>query len=166
MKTLKSIFLLCSLFIITSAFHKYFFAFAEMEYKTSDKRLETTLIFTMHDLEASLIKKSVIKDEFERVKHDSLQLKKIETAILKDFTVSSNSSQIEFKLLDFKLTKNGLINLFLEASNVELDNEVDIKFTNLMSDYPNQQNKITFIFNGKKNTAVFLKNKPTQKIIL
>lgn len=158
--------ILVMLILVLSSFHKYFFAFAEMEYKANEKRLEMTLIFTMHDLEASLKKKGVISDEFERVKHDSLQLHKIEIELLKDFSISSKNKTINFYLLDFELTKNGLINLFFEANNVELEKELELTFTNLMTDYPNQQNKLTFISNGKKSTAVFLKHKTTQKITL
>lgn len=163
---LKKFSILIMLLLVLSSYHKYFFAFAEMEYKANEKRLETTLIFTMHDLEASLKKKAVIFDEFERVKHDSLQLLKIENELLKDFSVSSKNEQFKFHLLDFELTKNGLINLFFEANNIELENEIALTFKNLMADYPNQQNKLTFISNGKKSTAVFLKHKPSQKITL
>lgn len=148
------------------SFHKYFFAFAEIEYKPTEKKVEATLIFTMHDLEQSLQKRNVISGEFERVKHDSIQLKKIENQLLQDFSINSFGKQINFNLLDFELTKNGLINLYFEAKNVELQQEMEIKFTNLMSDFPTQQNKVTYIQNGKKQTAVFLKHKATQKITL
>jgi hypothetical protein len=167
MKFIFNLVVLILILIVSSSLsfkHKYFFGFAEIEYKQESKTIETTLIFTAHDLELHLKKNNIIEKEFEFVAHDSIQLKKIEQELIKDFYIISENKVIQLSLLDFELSKNGLIHLFFIANDAQLSNEIEIVFSSLMNVFPQQQNKITFINKGVKKTAVFLKNKPRQKI--
>lgn len=164
MKRFCIVILFAILILCSFSFHKYYFAFAEIEYLKNDKKVEVTLIFTSHDLAQNLKKKGIINSEFEYVSHDSLQLKKIENEILKDFVLKNNSLNIAFELFDFEQKKNSLVNFYFSANDVELNDEIEFTFQNLMKDYSNQQNKLTFINGAKKQTLVFLNHKPSQKI--
>ena len=163
---MKIISLIIFFFIVSFTFHKYYFGFAEMEYVTAEKKVEATLIFSAHDLEQSLIQKKCFVGQFENVAHDSLQLAKMEKEIFEDFIFYSGETKIPFKLVDFMLTRIGLINLFIKSSSFDLSRSITIVFKNLMEEFPSQQNKITFSINNVKHTAIFLPNKNKQTIEL
>lgn len=141
--------------------HKYYFGFAEVEYNQMQERLEGTLIFSLHDLEDVLLKKGVIEYKFEQLKHDSITMQRISREVFSSFSVYHALQKIQLKLIDFFLTKTGTVELYFNSERVRLANRIEIQFSTLMEEFPEQQNKITFIQQTAKQTAVFL-NKETK----
>lgn len=144
--------------------HRFYFAFAEMEYHEAEKKLEVTLIFSAHDLEEMWLKKNVIQNHFEETPHLKANLDQMNKALLQDFSVKSEGKRADFKLLDFELTRTGMIQFYLLAEHVEISTEFHVTFKSLMQTFQEQQNKLTYINAGKKQTAVFIPNKTTQKL--
>ena len=162
-----------ALFVLISVFtgsfasaHNYYFGFAEMQYNETNQTLETTIVLSAHDLEEIMIKNKNISKSLEYLHTDPAAIKAVSDEILKGFEVILNHKKIVFESLGFEVTRNGLINVYLLAKNVTLGKELDITFSCLMNYFPEQQNKITFILNSKKQTAVFLPHKKSAVITI
>ena len=163
MKKLVAVFAFISVLFSANA-HEYYFAFAEVEYNQSDKKLEITLEISAHDLEAEM-KKSGIR--FEKHIEDQTKnadfKKQLESHITKGFSISANNSPIPLKLIGFDVLPTGLLYAYFESSPLELNQALSFKFDLLMESFPDQQNKITFIRNNNKQTASNKQQKPTNK---
>ncbi|MFN5418637.1 MAG: DUF6702 family protein [Flavobacteriia bacterium] len=157
-------------FISLSAFsvnaHQYFFAFAEVEYNQMQECLEGTLILSAHDLEECLIEKGSLNTKFDKLTHDSLSIAILGQELFSDFKFNYQGKVIKLAAQDFFLTKNGLIEFYFRSEKIKLEKEFELEFSNLMDEFPQQQNKITFIYNGNKQTASFLNDKRKQKLTI
>jgi hypothetical protein len=159
---------LCFIFLCYSQAkaHDYYFGFAEMQYNETNKTLETTLVLSAHDFEQILFKEKIIEKELEFLIGDKEFIKKLEQIVLSYFKVKSGNIQYKFELIGYEVFNTGLINIYLQAENVTLSDKLLIQFDALMNEFPEQQNKLTFIYRSHKSTAVFLPNQRTTELIL
>jgi len=157
--------------------HESFFAFAELEYKELQGRLEATLSVTTHDLEQYLQKKQTIKNSLSTALKDSASLTLIENELNSHFFVDldpfgQNSTMdgvefIRFSLDGFEEERNGTIRFYMHtALNHPISETLGITFNLLMDSHSEQQNKLTFLFREKKSTFVFLQTNQKQFIDL
>lgn len=162
---IRTFFFCLLLFTGFNAFaHQYYFGFAEVEYNQMDERLEGTLILSAHDLEDALLKQGTITEKFDRLSHDSLTIRKIGEELFNTFHCYEQGREIRLLPVDFFLTKNGLIEFYFQSETVDLGNGLEIEFTTLMNEFPQQQNKITFIQGTQKQTAVFLQENKRRQL--
>lgn len=160
-------FCLFSLALFSVQAHEYYFAFGEIEYNEATKKFEITLEMSAHDVEADLKKSGVTLDKHIEDQLQNKELKKqLETYLLNGFSISSNNSPVSLSLMGFDVLPNGQLYAYMESAQVELNKELHFKFDLLMESFPNQQNKITLIYQKRKQTAVFLPTKPTEIITL
>lgn len=141
--------------MISSA-HEYYFAFAEMEYKSDTKKLELTLVVSTHDIEHWLQNKGVKVKELENHTKDLTLQKEFETKLLSGFNITYEKISISLKMIGYEVLDNGLSNFYFVSEAIEIKNQFSVRFDLLMDDYPEQQNKLTFIYNEKKQTFPFL----------
>lgn len=164
MKKLVAVFVFISVLFSANA-HEYYFAFAEVEYNQSAKKLEISLEISAHDLEAEMKQSGI---SFEKHIEDQTKnadfKKQLEAHIAKGFTISTNNSPVPLKLIGFDVMPTGLLYAYFESEPFELVEPLSITFDLLMESFPDQQNKVTFIRNNNKQTAVFLPTKPTEVI--
>lgn len=160
------LFILLSLTSLKAYSHEYFFAFAEVEYNVMQEQLEGTLIFSAHDLEDVLLKKGIITSKFDKLQHDSTLILAISNYLFSEFHFTYEQKKVSLFGLDFFLTRNGLIEFYFKSEKIKLGKEIELEFSSLMYEFPQQQNKITFIYNGNKQTASFLNDKRKQKLTL
>ena len=146
--------------------HKYYFGFAEVEYNQMQERIEGTLIFSLHDLEDVLLKKGIIQKKIEKLEHDTITMKRISEEIFSSFTISHQKQNIQLNLMDFFLAKTGTIELYFTSEKIRLNNRIEIQFSTLMAEFPEQQNKITFIQQTGKQTAVFLSKETINELVI
>lgn len=161
--------LLLFVFLISamiSSAHEYYFAFAEMEYKSESKKMELTLIVSTHDIEHWLQNKEVKIKELENHTKDTALQKEFEVKLLSGFNLSYEKNSIPLKLIGYEVLDNGLSNFYFTSEAVEINNQFSVRFDLLMNDYPEQQNKLTFIYHGKKQTFPFLQTTREQFIKL
>jgi hypothetical protein len=160
--------LICFIFLCFSQAkaHDYYFGFAEMQYNETNKTLETTLVLSAHDFEEILFKEKIIDKELEFLVGNKAFIQQLEKIVLNHFTVQSGNIQFKFDLIGYEVFNTGLINLYLQAENVKLGHNLLIKFDSLMDEFPEQQNKLTFIYGTQKATAVFLPHLRTTELIL
>ncbi len=144
--------------------HDYYFAFAEMEYNTTNKKFELSLIVSTHDIEHWLKDKGVAVKELEDHLKDSTLQNLIGNTLLDGYSVKMNNSIIDFKLIGFEVKKDGLTEFYFSSSAVEIHPPLIVSFDLLMDIYSQQQNKLTFIYNAKKQTFPFLYTNREQTI--
>lgn len=137
-----------------------------MQYNSQEKRLETTIVLSAHDFEQVLFDEEKITTELSFLQRDSLTLKHVESKILADFIVLNGNQNVNFNCIGFELLENGLMNCYFTSETIELKNELSITFACLMKEFPEQQNKLTFIYKHKKETLVFLQNNRTSLLTL
>jgi hypothetical protein len=166
MKKLSAILAFISVLFSANA-HEYYFAFGEVEYNESTKKLEVTLELSAHDLEFDMRKSGIMFEKhLEDQTHNPDFKDQLKEHLSKGFNISIKESNIPLKLVGYDIFATGLIAVFFESEPIEIFQAISFKFDLLMDSFPNQQNKITFIANTKKQTAVFLPSKRTEIITL
>lgn len=149
-----------------AAAHNYYFGFAEMQYNEVNHTLETTVVLSAHDFEDVLLKKGLISKSLEYLTADSAAIAAVAKEVLQGFELKIGGKSVRFESLGFEVTRNGMINVYLLAENIALSKEFQLSFTCLMDVFPEQQNKMTFIYQSQKYTAVFLQHQKSAVIQL
>jgi hypothetical protein len=160
------ILILFALFSGVSQAHEYFFAFAEMEYNVKSQSYELSLVVSTHDIEHYFENQGVEVGELEDYTSDKVMLEVFSTLLLDGFAVKNQQATIDFQLIGYEVDLNGLTSFFFNAKPSENFAEFEVKFDLLMSVYPKQQNKLTFLENGQTQTAIFFPNQANQQIKL
>ena len=170
----KSTFIVCFFFTCLGATlyaHNSYFAFAEIEYKEKESKIEATVVLTAHDFEEFLKNSKRIKSTLENALADSVEAVAVLTEINQHFAISSgltefSKNQIMLNYDGYQLLLNGNIEFYFSARNILPQTAFTIHFDLLMDFFPEQQNKLTLIYRTKKRTCVFLRNTPIQSIEL
>jgi hypothetical protein len=159
----KTVYLFCVLFTIFSfelKAHDTYFSFAEVEYNDLNGRLEATLTVSTHDLEMVLTQKNLLHGALTSSPLDSALKSKIEEMINASFQLASaNGPYFHWTLDGCENTLTGNTNFYLSAEVKDRITTLDVHFDLFMDSYPQQQNKLTFIYHQHKTTRVFLNNK-------
>lgn len=175
----KNILLLIVLFVSSFSFaHKYYFAFAEVEYNEMNRTLEATIITSTHDVESILKDNKVISKSLDEAKKNKKEYYAINDFLNKSFCVhvadslslialdSALPPQLEFDLDGFEVLLNGDVQFYLSAKIQNPVNQFYVKFDFLMDKFPDQQNKLTFRYRDKKFSHNFLTTNRIQLIKL
>ena len=166
MKKLFAVFAFFSALFSANA-HEYYFAFGEVEYNESTRKLEITLEVNAHDLEFDMKKSgTILNGHIEEQAQNRDFKKQLEIYLVQGFSITNDDLTLTLTLLGFDVMPNGLLYAYMESQPVELDKRLFFTFDLLMESFPDQQNKITFIRNKQKQTAVFLASKPSEMITL
>lgn len=164
---MKSTLLVFILLIQTSVFgHDYFFSFAEVEYNPFTQKFETTLIVSAHDLEFAWKELNLSVDSLESYTSENPALKSVNDFITRSFVISSNAKTAQLSIVGIDVLLNGMIHFYLLSTPLEIQSSIDVRFDILMDEFPEQQNKLSFLNNGKTSVATFLPSQRTQRIIL
>lgn len=159
MKYLASILFVLGFTLFAKA-HAFYFSFAEIQYNLTSKRFEISIEASTHDVEMVLHKQGLVFKELE----GSTTSPDVKAAVLSSINSGFElkaSSGISLKLIGIDVMPNGLTYFYLESESVELSTTLSIRFDWLMDEFEEQQNKVTFIANNNKQTAVFLPTKRT-----
>jgi hypothetical protein len=147
--------------------HDFFFAFAEMEYNTSSKKMESTLIVSTHELEHWLQSKEASFKELENSAPDNILYQELASKLLSGFAVKSEKNKdISLSLIGFEIMQNGVTHFFFSSKKILLKHCIHVRFDLWMDKYPEQQNKLTFLYQGNSQTLAFLHNCKEQTLPL
>jgi hypothetical protein len=154
--------------------HEFFFAFAEVEYNEVNGRFEVSITATTHDLDKQLRAVDAQFKGLQQASGDSLSYALVESELNKHFSFSflqensimDGTNAFYFQLDGIETQLNGTVVLYLSAASRTVNDKMEVTFDLLMEQFPEQQNKLTFIYRGKKSTLVFLPNQRTQLIEL
>jgi len=127
-----------------------------MEYNLESKKLELTIIISTHDVEHWLSENGIKENELENKLNDSIIKNKIGNTILKGFVVTSKDSQVRFHIIGYEVKDNGVTEFYFKSTPIEIQKPLLVKYDLLMDSFPNQQNKLTFIYQSKKQTFAYI----------
>lgn len=146
--------------------HNYYFSFAEVEYNDFCGCFESSITVTTHDFEQVLRKKKLLNKNLESSLNDYQLKQKIESLINEGFQIKLDNKNVEFHLEGNEIGLNGLTTFYLSSKPIQLSNELHFSYSLLMNEFPEEQNKLTFIFRGEKTTLNFIANQISHSIIL
>lgn len=158
--------LLSVLFSNLISAHAYYFAFAEMEYNSTNQNFEISIRCTGHDFEHYMQHRERIIPSLEEAKSNPLALKLIEQTILEEFTIQINEQNLRLTLLGLEVNTKDEVIFYLTSNPIPLPEEVHVKFDLLMNFFPEQQNKLTLIKQQEKSYYSFLPHKRNRLISL
>lgn len=166
----------CLLACSTSWGHQFFFAHGEIEYNEVAQKFEGSFVATAHDLESCLMQSYGLKTKLEKLDPSATEVGILETYLNKHLTLrygcSLDSNAVDaycssqWEIEGFQVLKNGTIELYFSSVAKQLYPALQIDCTFLMDAFPEQQNKVTFIYRGESQTVNFTSNKHTQQIAL
>lgn len=159
----------CFFFILISNVsfaHNYFFSFSEVEYNDFCGCFETSLTVTTHDIEQVLIKKNLLNKNLETTLTDNKLKQGIEELINEGLQISTGGNKVALHLEGNEIGLNGLTTFYLSSKPIDLFDEIIFQYNLLMNEFPDEQNKLTFIFRGEKTTLNFIANQFTHSIKL
>ena len=161
----KSVYLMCVLFAFLSLelrAHDTYFAFAEVEYNDLNGTLEATLTLSTHDLERLLQEKEIISGALSSTPMDSILVSSISALVNSSFYFSlPNNQLIHWEIEGIENTLTGTTNIYLSSFVKNVTDTLAVRFDIFMDRYPEQQNKMTFIYHENKTTRVFLNSQRT-----
>ncbi len=146
--------------------HNYYFSFAEVEYNDFCSCFETSLTVTTHDLEQVLRKKNLLNKNLEASLTDNKLKQGIEELINEGLQISTGGKKVALYLEGNDIGINGLTTFYLSSKPIDLFDEIIFQYNLLMNEFPDEQNKLTFIFRGEKTTLNFIINQFTHSIKL
>lgn len=156
-------------FIVNNSFvaaHEYFFSFAEITFNEANKQFEGTIEASAHDVEDVMNESGIQIKELEDHYSDTNMIRKIESFICQGFVIQNNQKNVRLKLIGYEVKANGLVDFYFTSEKIELATSLTFRYDWLMQTLPQQQNKITFSYNNKTQTMVFLPSKTTETITL
>ena len=145
--------------------HDYFFAFAEVAYNETSKKIEATLTVSSHDLELAIQKEGYKIEDLAKIEKGSRDFETLEIYIRKHFQIKLDSNA-KFDLLGFKISLNGTTDFYFESEVLAIKDRVVVVYDLLMNHFNKQQNKVTFYHKKKSYTRPFLNSKKLQIIQL
>ena len=167
-RMLKKLTLISFLFFVggLSFAHNYYFSFAEVEYNDFCGCFESSITVTTHDFEQFLRKKNLLNKNLETSLTDNKLKQGIEELINEGLQISIGGKKVAFHLEGNEIGLNGLTTFYLSSKPIDLFDEIIFEYNLLMNEFPDEQNKLTFIFRGKKTTLNFIANQFTHSIKL
>lgn len=154
------------LFVLFRSFnglsHEFYFSYAEVELDELNGKIEVTIIATTHDIEKELRNENSPIQQISGNEKDSTFRSILENKINTDLTIQLNGTQTKLKLEGIEVMLNGVTNIYLSGELSGTLNQIEVYFGFLMKTFPDQQNKMTLVYRGKKKTFVFLPNMPKQ----
>ncbi len=146
--------------------HNYYFSFAEVEYNDFCGCFESSITLTTHDFEQVLRKKNLLNKNLETTLNDYKLKQNIESIINEGFQITLENKNIELQLEGNEIALNGLTTFYLSSKPIKLTSVILFQYNLLMNEFPEEQNKLTFIFRGEKTTMNFIANQFTHSIKL
>ena len=166
MKKQLILFFLSAIVSFSAYSHSYYFSYAEVEYNDFCACFQVSLSVTTHDFEQVLRKNNLLSKDLETSLKDSNLKPKIEAFLNEGFQIESNAKKIYLKIDGNEIQLNGTTIFYLSSDKSEISKEVNFKYDLLMTEFPDEQNKITFIFRGEKSSLNFYTNHTSQQIKL
>ena len=146
--------------------HNYYFSFAEVEYNDFCGCFESSITITTHDFEQVLRKNNLLNKNLETSLNDYNLKQNIESLINEGFQITLQNRNVEFHIEGNEIGLNGLTTFYLSSKPIDLSEEILFTYSLLMNEFPEEQNKLTFILRGEKTTINFIANQFTHSIKL
>lgn len=145
--------------------HEYFFAYSEVEYNSVTQRFQATIVASAHDIEETWGVSSGTLEALDIDPQNTI-FQTIEHHIRSHFRLNSNEQQVTWALIGCEAYLNDIVHFYLESEPTDPPQKMVFRFDLLMDEYPEQQNKLTFYYNGNTQTGVFLQEQREYQLVL
>lgn len=156
--------------------HQYFFAFAEVEYNEMAQKFEGSIVATAHDFEFALMDSHGLQTKLEKITAKSSEVKIMEDYLNQFLTLrygcSLDSNAVDaycsadWTIESIQIMKNGTIELYFSAPAKHIYTLIQVDFRFLMDAFPEQQNKLSFVYREERKTQSFTKTQATNYFAL
>ncbi|MFN3998873.1 DUF6702 family protein [Algoriphagus sp.] len=149
------------LFVWTSVFHPFFISLTEMRYNPESKKMEIAQKIFWDDLEVALGNEFKEKVDFLNPKDKPKLEGQLKEYLLKHNQVVVNGKALTLTYLGFEIEEDAAW-FYLESSQTEIPNSVEVKSTILLNDFNGQQN-IVHVYSQSKSPRSLLLGKGEEK---
>ena len=146
--------------------HDYHFSFLELEYNPTERQFQASLQVTAHDLAYITSKKHGKDFSMEQILRTDSLYNEVSQIILTGFSFYQNNQLVYFKIDGYNQQENGEIIFYLSSELLDRNGTLSIAFPLLSNYFPDQQNKVDFLYLGKHNTLTFLPTDFTKEIYI
>ncbi len=137
----KYLIVLCILPLMAFSLHKYYISLCEIEYVKEQQSLQVTLNLFIDDLEFTLNKNHQIEMQLDTENEAKNADELFENYLRNNFKIKVNNESKNYDYIGKEYDDN-LVRFYLEVTNIEQLNILDITNTSLTRDFKDQQNII------------------------
>jgi len=151
----KYIFLLAiPLFAFTM--HKYYISMTKIKYVQEERSVQITMRFFIDDLEKTLNNR--FKKDFKLANSDELKEtdKLLNFYMQQKFDIIINEQTVEYTYIG-KEYENDVVFIYLEATDIDNINSIEVKNSMLLETFEEQQNFIKLYMNNQVKTMVLIR---------
>lgn len=163
MKVIKLVILLCIIPLLSSSAHKYYLSLTEIKYKSEAKSLQIIINVFMDDIEEALNKDNNIDLQLTTKKELENNDIYFERYLTKNLSFKVDGTEQYFNYIG-KEYEGDLVFFYLEITNLNSVNTLEVTNNILMKHFPKQQNLIKSKV-GKKHKSILLTKNDTTAIL-
>ena len=156
MNRANKLFLLVIIPLLAFAMHKYYISLTKIDFIENEKMVQITMRFFIDDIENTLENRFDIKLELDTENENKKANTFLEKYIVSKFEVIINEN---VKTLNFlgKEYENDVVFFYLEITDIETVNKIEVQNRMLFEEFPEQENYIKFNINKSKKTYILSK---------
>lgn len=156
MNRANKLFLLVIIPLLAFAMHKYYISLTKIDFIENEKMVQITMRFFIDDIENTLENRFDIKLELDTENENKKANTFLEKYIVSKFKVIINEN---VKTLNFlgKEYENDVVFFYLEITDIETVNKIEVQNRMLFEEFPEQENYIKFNINKSKKTYILSK---------
>ena len=156
-------FILSSFILIQSLFHPFYISLTEIKYNSKEKSLEISQKIFWDDLEVHLTEIYKAKIDFLKPKDKAELDKKLKQYILQNNEIIVNGKKVDLYYLGYEIEEDATW-FYLEAKQISVPLQVEIKNSILHQHFDSQQNIINFYLDKTPKSLILLKGKDRGKL--
>ena len=156
MNPANKLFLLVIIPLLAFGMHKYYISLTKIDFIENEKMVQITMRFFIDDIENTLENRFDIKLELDTENENKKANTFLEKYIVSKFKVIINEN---VKTLNFlgKEYENDVVFFYLEITDIETVNKIEVQNRMLFEEFPEQENYIKFNINKSKKTYILSK---------
>ena len=156
-------FILSTFIIIQSLFHPFYISLTEIKFNSKEKSLEISQKIFWDDLEVHLTEIHKAKIDFLKPREKAELDKKLKQYILQNNEVLVNGKKVELNYLGYEIEEDAAW-FYLEAKQVSVPLQVEVKNSILHQHFNSQQNIVNFFLDKSPKSLILLKGKDRGKL--
>ena len=136
--------------------HKYYISMTKIKYVQEERSVQITMRFFIDDLEKTLNNR--FKKDFKLANSDELKEtdKLLNFYLQQKFSIIINEQTVEYTYIG-KEYENDVVFIYLEATDIDNINSIEVKNSMLLETFEEQQNFIKLYMNNQVKTMVLIR---------
>jgi len=136
--------------------HKYYISMTKIKYVQEERSVQITMRFFIDDLEKTLNNR--FKKDFKLANSDELKEtdKLLNFYLQQKYDIIINEQTVEYTYIG-KEYENDVVFIYLEATDIDNINSIEVKNSMLLETFEEQQNFIKLYMNNQVKTMVLIR---------